>query len=194
MAHSRMREKITGYAAYFQQQRHVKKYEGMKVFRVATVVTQTSGRAQGLADEFRGMMPAAWLAARPVIAFENLVTMRSCPSSFTQRKRDSAKRRVSYTTFGCSFLPLPPRVKPASGSLSRSKRILDQTVRFLRAECDPLRSVLPECAGEPLDKAAHAPASGEACARLEVAAPLRGIDQTLFLLKPVPIDGKADRP
>jgi hypothetical protein len=71
MAHSRMREKITGYAAYFQQQRHAKKYEGMKVFRVATV-TQTSGRAQGLADEFRGMMPAAWLAAYPVIAFENL--------------------------------------------------------------------------------------------------------------------------
>jgi Replication-relaxation len=37
MAHSRMHEKISGYAAYFQQQRHVKKYEGMKTFRVATI-------------------------------------------------------------------------------------------------------------------------------------------------------------
>jgi hypothetical protein len=71
MAHSRMREKITGYAAYFQQQRHTKKYPGMKVFRVATI-TQTRGRADGLAGEFRGMMQPAWLAAYPVIAFEDL--------------------------------------------------------------------------------------------------------------------------
>jgi hypothetical protein len=71
MAHSRMREKITGYAAYFQQQRHVKKYPGMKIFRVATI-TETRGRAEGLAAEFRAMMPAAWLAAYPVIAFEDL--------------------------------------------------------------------------------------------------------------------------
>ena len=72
MAHSRMREKITGYAAYFQQQRHAKKYEGMKMFRVATI-TETRGRADGLASEFRGMMQPAWLAAYPVIAFEDLV-------------------------------------------------------------------------------------------------------------------------
>lgn len=71
MAHSRMREKITGYAAYFQQQRHLKKYEGMKVFRVATI-TETRGRAQSLASEFRAMMPVGWLAAYPVIAFEDL--------------------------------------------------------------------------------------------------------------------------
>jgi hypothetical protein len=71
MSHTRMREKITGYAAYFQQQRHTKKYPGMKVFRVATI-TETRGRADGLASEFRGMMQAAWLAAYPVIAFEDL--------------------------------------------------------------------------------------------------------------------------
>jgi hypothetical protein len=71
MAHSRMREKITGYAAYFHQQRHVKKFEGMKRFRVATI-TETRGRAQGLVDEFRGMMRPEWLAAYPVIAFEDL--------------------------------------------------------------------------------------------------------------------------
>ncbi len=47
MAHSRMREKIMGYAAYFQQQKHLKKYEGMKLFRVATI-TETRGRANEL--------------------------------------------------------------------------------------------------------------------------------------------------
>jgi protein involved in plasmid replication-relaxation len=71
MDHSRMREKITGYAAWFHQQRHMKKFEGMKVFRVATV-TKTRRRAEELSREFRGMMPAAWLAAYPVIAFEDL--------------------------------------------------------------------------------------------------------------------------
>jgi hypothetical protein len=81
MAHSRMREKISGYAAYFQQQRHVKKYEGMKVFRVATI-TETRGRAKGLADEFRTMMPAAWLAAYPVIAFEDLTIQTLMPELF----------------------------------------------------------------------------------------------------------------
>ena len=78
MAHSRMREKITGYAAYFQQQRHLKKYEGMKLFRVATI-TETRGRARGLAEEFRAMMPLAWLAAYPVIAFEDLTLERLMP-------------------------------------------------------------------------------------------------------------------
>ncbi|SRR5579871_30875 len=57
MAHSRMREKITGYAAYFHQRLHSKKYEGMKVFRVVTI-TETLGRAEGLRSEFRSMMPA----------------------------------------------------------------------------------------------------------------------------------------
>ena len=71
MAHSKMREKVTGYAAYFQQQRHVQKYEGMKAFRVATV-TETRGRAEDLAAEFRSMMPAHWAAAYPVVAFEDL--------------------------------------------------------------------------------------------------------------------------
>ena len=61
MAHSRMREKITGYAAYFHQQRHMKKFEGMKRFRVATI-TETRGRAQGLVNEFRSMMRPEWLA------------------------------------------------------------------------------------------------------------------------------------
>jgi Replication-relaxation len=78
MAHSRMREKITGYTAYFQQQRHVKKYADMKVFRVATI-TETRGRADGLAAEFQAMMPAAWLAAYPVIAFEDLTLERLMP-------------------------------------------------------------------------------------------------------------------
>lgn len=78
MAHSRMRDKIMGYAAYFQQQRHLKKYEGMKLFRVATI-TETRGRAQGLTEEFRAMMPPAWFAAYPVIAFEDLTLERLMP-------------------------------------------------------------------------------------------------------------------
>jgi hypothetical protein len=73
-----MREKITGYAAYFQQQLHLKKYAGMKVFRVATI-TETRGRAQGLETEFRTMMPPAWLAAYPVIAFEDLTLEKLLP-------------------------------------------------------------------------------------------------------------------
>ena len=78
MAHSRMRDKVTGYAAYFQQQRHVKKYPGMKSFRVVTV-TESRGRADSLAAEFRSMMPAAWVAAYPVIAFEDLTITALLP-------------------------------------------------------------------------------------------------------------------
>ena len=78
MAHSRMREKITGYAAYFQQQLHTKRYTGMKVFRVATI-TETRGRAEGLCAEFGAMMPATWLPAYPVIPFEDLTIERLIP-------------------------------------------------------------------------------------------------------------------
>ena len=78
MAHSRMRDKVAGYAAYFHQRRHTKKYPEMKVFRVATI-TETRGRAEGLAAEFRRFMEPAWLAAYPVIAFEDLTLRRLIP-------------------------------------------------------------------------------------------------------------------
>ena len=78
MAHSRMREKCSGYAAYFQQQRHLKKHPQMKTFRVATI-TETRGRARSLAEEFRAMMPVAWLAAYPVIAVEDLTIATLLP-------------------------------------------------------------------------------------------------------------------
>jgi len=78
MAHSRMREKVTGYSAYFQQRRHLAKFEGMDFFRVATV-TATRGRADGLAAEFKSMMPARWAAAYPVIAFDDLTLERLAP-------------------------------------------------------------------------------------------------------------------
>lgn len=78
MAHSRMREKVSGYAAYFHQRLHLKKYTGMEVFRVATI-TETRGRAEGLRKEFETMMPAGWLAAYPVIAFEDLAFNRLLP-------------------------------------------------------------------------------------------------------------------
>ena len=82
MAHSRMREKVTAYAAYFQQQRHVKKYEGIKNFRVVTI-SESRGRAAALADEYRSMMPAAWLAAYPVVAVEDLTLERLMPEIAT---------------------------------------------------------------------------------------------------------------
>ena len=78
MAHSRMRGKVRAYAAYFQQQRHAKKYEGMKTFRVATI-TETRGRAESLADEFRSIMQPAWLAAYPVMAVEDVTLERLMP-------------------------------------------------------------------------------------------------------------------
>jgi hypothetical protein len=78
MAHSRMKDKITGYAAYFQQQRHIEKYDDMKVFRVATI-TETRGRADGLTGEFREIMQPAWLAAYPVISIENLTLKALMP-------------------------------------------------------------------------------------------------------------------
>lgn len=71
MSHQRMKEKVRGYIAYFQQQKHTKKYPGMKLFQVATV-TETKGRAKELANTFRGMMEPAWLLSYPVIAFEDL--------------------------------------------------------------------------------------------------------------------------
>jgi len=71
MAHSRMREKIAGYIAYFHQRLHLKKYEGMKVFRVLTA-TITRGRAEELAKEYGTMMRPDWLPAYPTIAFTDL--------------------------------------------------------------------------------------------------------------------------
>lgn len=78
MAHSRMREKVAGYAAYFHQRKHLNKYEGMERFRVATI-TETPGRAQGLAAEFASFMTPGWLKAYPVIAFSNLTLERLMP-------------------------------------------------------------------------------------------------------------------
>jgi len=80
MSHHRMREKVRGYLAYFQQQKHAKKYPGMKLFQVATV-TETKGRATELADTFRGMMDPAWLPAYPVIPFEELTLSALVPVS-----------------------------------------------------------------------------------------------------------------
>lgn len=78
MAHSRMREKIAGFAAYFHQRLHLKKYEGMKAFRVLTA-TETRRRAGELAEEFATMMRTDWLAAYPVIAFEDITLERLMP-------------------------------------------------------------------------------------------------------------------
>ena len=78
MAHSRMREKLQAYAAWFQQAQHLKKHPTVKMFRVVTV-TETRGRAKGLEAEYRSMMPPAWLSAYPVIAIEDLTLERLMP-------------------------------------------------------------------------------------------------------------------
>jgi hypothetical protein len=78
MAHSRMREKIAGYIAYFHQRLHLKKYEGMKVFRVLTA-TITGGRAEELAKEYATIMRPDWLAAYPVTAFPDITLERLMP-------------------------------------------------------------------------------------------------------------------
>ena len=70
MSHERMRDKVRGFIAYFQQGLHTKKY-GIKLFKVATI-TETKGRAAELVDTFRGMMEPAWLRAYPVVPLEAL--------------------------------------------------------------------------------------------------------------------------
>ncbi len=78
MAHSRMREKIAGYIAYFHQRLHLKKYAGMTVFRVLTA-TMTRGRGEELAKEYGTMMRPDWLPAYPVMAFKDLTLHRLMP-------------------------------------------------------------------------------------------------------------------
>lgn len=78
MAHSRMREKVAGYAAYFHQRLHLKKYEGMKAFRVLTA-TMTSRRANELANEYATMMRPDWLVGYPVVALQDLTLERLMP-------------------------------------------------------------------------------------------------------------------
>lgn len=56
MAHTRIAEKITAYAAYHQQQRHVAKF-GIDYFQVA-IVTVTTARADNLKAEFLPAMTA----------------------------------------------------------------------------------------------------------------------------------------
>ena len=77
MSHERMRQKVTAYASWFQKQEHLRKHPSMKTFRVVTI-TETLGRAQSLAAEYRSLMPTAWLAFYPVmdaasLTLENLM-------------------------------------------------------------------------------------------------------------------------
>src|SRR5262249_13821679 len=78
MSHARMKQKGSGYINYFQQQKHTKKYPGMKSFRVVTV-TETKGRAKELIETFRSMMEPAWLPWYPVIPFEELTLQALVP-------------------------------------------------------------------------------------------------------------------
>lgn len=78
MSHNRMKEKVRGFIAYFQQQKHAKKYPWMRFFRVATV-TETKARARELAKTFEGMMEPAWRPSYPVLAFEDLALDKLLP-------------------------------------------------------------------------------------------------------------------
>ncbi len=70
MSHKRIESKITAYAAYHEQQRHVAKF-GMDYFQVA-IVTQTPARAKNLKAELYPAMSAAQRRAYHIIPFEEL--------------------------------------------------------------------------------------------------------------------------
>ncbi len=68
MSHKRIESKVTAYAAYHEQQRHVAKF-GMNYFQVA-IVTQTIARAENLKAELHPTMSAAQRRAYHIIPFE----------------------------------------------------------------------------------------------------------------------------
>lgn len=70
MSHGRIAKKITAYAAYHQQQRHVAKF-GIRSFHVA-IVTQTKVRAQNLRSQFHSRMSASQRGAYHFISLEDL--------------------------------------------------------------------------------------------------------------------------
>lgn len=70
MSHRRIAKKITAYAAYHQQQRHVAKF-GISYFQVA-IVTQTKTRAKNLRAEFHPAMSTAQRRAYHFIPLEDL--------------------------------------------------------------------------------------------------------------------------
>jgi hypothetical protein len=79
MSHSRMAAKIAGYVAYYEQQKHTRKYPGMKSFLVATV-TQTRERAEELRKDLHPLIPSA--ASRDAylfIPFEDLTLFALLP-------------------------------------------------------------------------------------------------------------------
>lgn len=70
MSHRRIESKITAYAAYHQQQRHVEKF-GINTFQVA-IVTQTRARAENLKEQLHPGMSAAQQRAYHFIPLEAL--------------------------------------------------------------------------------------------------------------------------
>ena len=79
MSHERMAQKLRGYVAYHDQQRHALKYAGMKSFRVVTV-TQTRGRAKELQHGLQHLIPTAPMQrAYRFIAFEDLALAALLP-------------------------------------------------------------------------------------------------------------------
>jgi hypothetical protein len=70
MSHTRIAQKITAYAAYHQQQRHVAKF-GMNYFQVA-VITQGKERARNLQSELYPTMAAAQRRAYHLISLDEL--------------------------------------------------------------------------------------------------------------------------
>jgi hypothetical protein len=70
MSHKRIESKITAYAAYHQQQRHVAKF-GINYFQVA-IITNTRARAENLKAELHRAMSAAQQRAYHFIPLEDL--------------------------------------------------------------------------------------------------------------------------
>jgi Replication-relaxation len=70
MSHTRIKQKVTAYAAYHQQQRHVTKF-GIDYFQVA-IVTQTKARAENLRAEFHPAMSRAQRRAYHFVFLDEL--------------------------------------------------------------------------------------------------------------------------
>jgi hypothetical protein len=85
MSHQRMEQKVRGYIAYHEQQRHARKYADMKSFRLATV-TQTRGRAKELQSGLQHLIPTAPMQrAYRFIAFDDLTLDALLPPAGEQK-------------------------------------------------------------------------------------------------------------
>jgi hypothetical protein len=82
MSHERMAAKIAAYLAYYEQERHRRKYPGMQAFLVATV-TETRQRAEELRKDLHPLIPRAARDAYLFMPFGELTLSSLLPKAAT---------------------------------------------------------------------------------------------------------------